>query len=98
MNETISQNTQDLTSIKVASTRLDRAMARLEAIAKVQSDQSKIIRSLQGDVENLSHQNAKIGADLERSKRRENKLDKSASEVSKRLVKTMETIKSVLVN
>jgi len=97
MNETISQNTQDSTSIKVASTRLDRAMTRLEAIAKVQSDQSKIIRSLQDDVENLSHQNTKIGAELERSKRRENKLDKSASEVSKQLVETMETIKSVLV-
>ncbi len=92
MEETNSEN-----SIEVASIRLDHAMANLEAVVSHNLDQNKIISQLQGKIENLSLQKTKLSSDLEKSSIREKKLDKSASEVSKRLVDAMETIKSVLV-
>ncbi len=92
MEETNSEN-----SIEVASIRLDRAMANLEAVVNHNIDQNKIISQLQGEIESLAFQKTKLSSDLDRSSIREKKLDKSASEVSKRLVDAMETIKSVLV-
>ncbi len=84
-------------SLEIANKRMERAMERLEKSVEAFSEQGLVLSKLQNDVTLLSQQKNEYAIKYDQVAKREKKLDKTASEVSLRLVDAMETIKSVLV-
>ncbi|MCF6343579.1 MAG: DUF4164 domain-containing protein [Devosiaceae bacterium] len=84
-------------SLEIANKRMERAMERLEKSVEAFSEQGLVLSKLQNDVALLSQQKNEYAIKYNQVAKREKKLDKTASEVSLRLVDAMETIKSVLV-
>jgi len=91
MNETSSAD-----SYEVASERLERAMARLEAGVVTLGDRAHAIADLRSEVGKLSAHRTKLASELDRATARANTLDESSADVSRRLIDAMETVKSVL--
>ena len=83
--------------LQAASLRVDKALKRLEETVNSFGEQAKVISKLQSDVVRLNLQKSELASNFEHSLKKQQKLDKAASEVSLELIGAIKTIKSVLV-
>lgn len=83
-------------SYEVASERLDRALARLEAGVVRLGEQGRSFAAAEKERQQLRADRNRLSADLERVQQKAARLDEGAAQVSRRLVDAMETVKSVL--
>ena len=85
-------------SFDSAALRLEQALARLKAGARGLDDRLSALERLKSDNDRLGKERGQLSAELERNQARLRRLDESASDVSRRLVDVVETVKSVLAN
>lgn len=83
-------------SYEVASERLERALARLEAGAEVVTVKARKLGALENETATLTADRGRLATELERAQDKAKRLDESAAEVSRRLIDAMETVKAVL--
>jgi len=83
-------------SYEVASERLERALARLEAGAEVVAVKARKLGTLENETATLTADKGRLATELERAQEKARRLDDSAAEVSRRLIDAMETVKAVL--
>lgn len=79
-----------------ASARLDRALGRLEASVRSLNGRMRAQARIDGDMQKLMSERARLATDLDRVSAKARRLDDSAHEVSVRLVEAMETVRAVL--
>lgn len=79
-----------------ASTRLDRALSRLEASVRSLNGRMRAHSRIEADTQRLVAERARYQSELEKQTTRSERLDQTASEVSRRLVGAMEAVRDVL--
>ncbi len=79
-----------------ASDRLDQALARLEASVRALNGRMRTHARIEADTQQILSERARFAADLDKMTARANRLDEGASEVARRLVAAMETVREVL--
>jgi len=84
-------------SVAAAAERLDRALARLTNSVSVLGEGARAVSTVSREREQLAAERGRLAGELENATHRAERLDKSAAEVSRRLVDAMESVKSVLV-
>jgi hypothetical protein len=82
--------------LDAASARLDQALSRLEASVRTLNGRMRTRARIELDTQKLVNERAKLAGELDRVNARARRLDESASEVSRRLVDAMETVRQVL--
>lgn len=83
-------------SYDAASGRLEKALARLEASVRSLNGRTRALARIEADTQKLVAERSRLASELDRATIRARRLDESASEVSRRLVDAMETVKSVM--
>jgi hypothetical protein len=83
-------------SHEAATTRLDRALARLEASVRSLNGRVRAHARIEADTQKLIGERARLAAELDRQAARARRLEDSSAEVSRRLVNAMETIRAVI--
>ncbi len=81
---------------EAAAARFDRAIARLEASVRSLNGRVRAHSRIEADTQKLLAERSKFASDLDKANARAKRLDDSASEVSRRLVEAMETVRAVL--
>ncbi len=81
---------------EAAATRLDRALARLEASVRSLNGRVRTHARIEADTQKLLAERAKFAGDLDKVSARAKRLDDTAAEVARRLVVAMETVNEVL--
>jgi hypothetical protein len=81
---------------EAAATRLDRALARLEASVRSLNGRVRAHARIEADTQKLMAERGRLAAELERQAGRARRLEESSAEVSRRLVNAMETIRAVI--
>ena len=79
-----------------AAQRVEQALSRLEASLRSLNGRVRSISRIENDVVKLEQERAMLANELGVATSKARKLDKGASEVSRRLVNAMEEVKSVL--
>jgi hypothetical protein len=79
-----------------AAARFDKALNRLEASVRALNGRVRAHARIELDTQKLIGERAKLASDLDKANSRAKRLDDSASEVSRRLVDAMETVRQVL--
>ena len=81
---------------EAASARLDRALGRLEASVRSLNGRMRSHSRIEADTQKLLSERARLAGELDKVSARAKRLDDSASEVARRLVDAMETVRDVL--
>jgi hypothetical protein len=79
-----------------ASARFERALARLDASVRSLNGRVRAHARIEADTQKLIAERQRFATELDKQSARAKRLDDSASEVSRRLVEAMETVRSVL--
>lgn len=79
-----------------ATARFDRALARLATSTRELNTRLQRQQRMEVDTQRLVQERARLATELDKTAARAKRLDDSAHEVSRRLVETMETVRSVL--
>lgn len=79
-----------------ATSRFDRALARLGASVRDLNTRLARQQRIEVDTQRLVQERARLATELDKTAARAKRLDDSAHEVSRRLVEAMETVRSVL--
>ena len=82
----------------LAAERVERALARLEASLRGLNSRVRSIARIELEVKRLEDDRAALADELSRTNSKAKKLDATASDVSRRLVNAMETVKTVLAD
>lgn len=82
----------------LAAERVERALARLEASLRGLNSRVRSIARIEADVKRLEEDRAALANELGRTNSKAKKLDAAASDVSRRLVNAMESVKTVLAD
>jgi hypothetical protein len=91
MNETELED-----GLVAASSRFDRALARLETSTRELAARMQRHQRIEVDTQRLVHERARLATELDKTAARAKRLDDGAHEVSRRLVVAMETVRTVL--
>ena len=81
---------------EAASTRLDRALGRIDISIKSLNSRIRSLTRIEADAHKMVGERAKLAQELDKVSARAKRLDDSAQEVSRRLVDAMETVRQVL--
>jgi uncharacterized protein YoxC len=76
--------------------QMDQSMARLQKAVKKLESKAQSVDALREERKLLLADRDKLASDLKRETRRAGRLDDAAADVSRRLIETMETVKTVL--
>ncbi|VAW21312.1 hypothetical protein MNBD_ALPHA11-2372 [hydrothermal vent metagenome] len=79
-----------------AAQRVEQALSGLESSLRSLNGRVRSLSRIESDVAKIEMERAKLASELGAVSVRAKKLDKGASEVSRRLVSAMEEVKSVL--
>jgi hypothetical protein len=91
----VAEDNQD-DGFDAAAARFDRAIARLEASVRSLNGRVRSHSRIEADTQKLMVERSKLASELDQANARAKRLDDSASEVSRRLVDAMETVRAVL--
>lgn len=86
----------DDSSLETVMSRLSRAMDGLEAAVNRRADADESLLSLQQELQALGEDRSELAQSLDKVKGRADRLEEVNQEVSRRLVKAMETIRTIL--
>ena len=87
---------QNSDGYNLAAERVERALFRLDASLRGLNGRVRSISRIETDVKRLEDDRAAMASELHRTSVKAKKLDATASDVSRRLVSAMETVKTVL--
>ena len=76
--------------------RFERALARLDASVRSLNGRVRAHARIEADTQKLIAERQRYASELDKQSARAKRLDDSASEVSRRLVEAMETVRAVL--
>jgi len=79
-----------------AAERVERALSQLDASLRGLNGRIRSIARIESDVARLENDRAALASELGRTLSRAKRLDESADQVSRRLVRAMEEVKTVL--
>lgn len=83
-------------TLESAAAGIDAALARLERGVKSAAERLGGMTGLENEAKRLANDRAQLAFALDRMTARANRLDKSAADVSKRLIAAMEKVRSAL--
>jgi len=86
----------DGSPLDTALTRLSRAVDGLEAAVNRRAEADETINALQEEVQSLGDDRSELAQSLDKARGRASRLEEVNQEVSRRLVKAMETIRTIL--
>ncbi len=89
-------DSQNSEGYNLAAERVERALARLEASLRGLNGRVRSIARIETDVKRLEEDRVALASELSRANSKAKKLDDAASDVSRRLVNAMETVKTVM--
>ncbi|WP_068087100.1 DUF4164 family protein [Polycladidibacter stylochi] len=93
MLQQLMENRQELNK---ALERLTSSVAKLEQVAGARMSEAQSMETLEIDVQRLAEDRAELAARLDHAEAKADRLESVNKDVSRRLVTTMETIRSVL--
>lgn len=88
----------DLTSegYEKAAERVDAAVQRLEASLRSLNGRIRSVNRIESDIQKLENDRGQLVGELARASSKAKRLDDTASDVSRRLVAAMETVKTIM--
>ena len=83
-------------TLYTAASDIEAALSRLESGVRIASERLGGIPALENEAMRLANERAQLANALDRMTIRANKLDKTAADVSRRLIEAMEKVRSAL--